>query len=165
MPTDANGAVGSMNLSKEKRIELAQKSLDWNCETCKSCNRTALPEVERKAEAEEDEEISSPALSDSDTTSDTTNEEPMSAPITREPEVEAQVEPQVRQRQQPAQADENARELPQQREMNEIPPAVAAVMNGQVQPRVVQVSPVKLNIFLGFLLSLLVFLVARRYLF
>jgi len=43
MPTPGTG-IGSLEWPKERRMELAKKSLDFRCPKCGSHNRTALPE-------------------------------------------------------------------------------------------------------------------------
>jgi len=37
-PTEANGAVGSLDLPKADRMRLAVKSRSWKCELCQKCN-------------------------------------------------------------------------------------------------------------------------------
>jgi len=37
-PTEANGAVGSLDLPKSDRLRLAVKSRSWKCELCQKCN-------------------------------------------------------------------------------------------------------------------------------
>eukprot|EP00002_Diphylleia_rotans_P021094 TRINITY_DN4102_c0_g1_i3.p1 TRINITY_DN4102_c0_g1~~TRINITY_DN4102_c0_g1_i3.p1 ORF type:complete len:374 (+),score=82.41 TRINITY_DN4102_c0_g1_i3:150-1271(+) len=43
-PTPGNGAIGAIDLGADARIKLARESLEWNCPTCGSHNRTALPD-------------------------------------------------------------------------------------------------------------------------
>ncbi|GAM25023.1 hypothetical protein SAMD00019534_081980 [Acytostelium subglobosum LB1] len=46
MMTEGKGAVGSLDYTKEERIVLAKRSLDWKCAKCGVHNRTALPNVQ-----------------------------------------------------------------------------------------------------------------------
>mgnify|MGYP005872136203 CR=1 FL=1 len=43
MPSPGNGAIGSVNASKEERKYLAKKSNSWECPKCGIKNSEALP--------------------------------------------------------------------------------------------------------------------------
>lgn len=58
MPTQGEGAIGSLDYSSEERKSLAKRSLAYTCPTCKIDNATVLPMLtdrsnQERAEAKE----------------------------------------------------------------------------------------------------------------
>ena len=54
MPTDPQGAIGSLDYSQEERRAFARQSQSWSCPGCGSSNATCFSEVEQIQSASED---------------------------------------------------------------------------------------------------------------
>lgn len=55
MPTQGAGAIGSLDYTPQERKVLAKKSLDWKCNTCEGCMKTALLEASGDSSSKEAE--------------------------------------------------------------------------------------------------------------
>lgn len=150
MPSPASG-IGSMNTSAEKRKEFAKKSLDWTCKVCNSCNRTALPNIEEIKE-EQAETV------DDKSNCDENNTQNIIPEVNEEENENKNVnsldeQPELRQR------DINVDNVPIDEQPRLLPEQQIQIN----QPRPVQVSPLKVNLFLAILALLLLYLLVRRY--
>lgn len=45
MITESQGAIGAVDMSKEKRKQLAKESVHWKCDQCGSVNKNAIKET------------------------------------------------------------------------------------------------------------------------
>lgn len=52
MPTQGEGAIGSLDYTSEERKTLAKRSLTYSCSTCKIENSTVLPMLTDKSSSE-----------------------------------------------------------------------------------------------------------------
>jgi len=57
-PTRGDGAIASLDWSKQERQKLSHASLKWKCDKCGSYNLTALPPEDDKLEEEENQQFS-----------------------------------------------------------------------------------------------------------
>ena len=55
MPTQGEGAIGSLDYSSDERKILAKRSLSFTCPTCKIDNATVLPMLTEKSSQEREE--------------------------------------------------------------------------------------------------------------
>jgi len=58
-PTRGDGAIASLDWSKQEREKLSKASLGWKCEKCGSYNLTALPPEDKLIEEPEENNIPS----------------------------------------------------------------------------------------------------------
>lgn len=56
MPTQGAGAIGSLDYTPQERKVLAKKSLEWKCNGCDTCIRTALRETTGESSGEAEKE-------------------------------------------------------------------------------------------------------------